>query len=267
METNQQAAHYITNLLLRRFARSGKILVEDKSTGVVTAEQTDNVGKIDHPTEWIQESEAKWQSVETAMGPVFSAVRLHQLEENPDYITVIKDFLTLHYTRSNLTYILRDEAVKSGEAKRRLDDVHKSVSKQVGRPLTDSEIKQTTEHWFKTSMEELPIGLQVKLFDDVRPFVAKFGIIVYEAPNNADFILGDSPVITMTEDGKVGALQGARIDDSKYVGMPLSPKYAIGLKGAASDIEYQQLTAVQVDSINKAERSIAHKYIFSRPPK
>ena len=94
------------------------------------------------------------------------------------------------------------------------------------KELIEQQVKQD---WPKLANETLPIVLSENI-DKVEDFMSRHGLEIGLAPEGSNFIIGDSPAITMSDDGRMGVLNGVAITDSKSFAMPVTPRHLITLK-------------------------------------
>jgi hypothetical protein len=124
--------------------------------------------------------------------------------------------------------------------------------------------KQVKQDWPRLTIETLPTILSENI-DKVEDFMTKHGLEIGLAPEGSSFTIGDSPAITMSDDGRMGVLNGVAITDSQSFAMPVTPRHLVTLKTNPKTTKYIELTAKQVENANGKQVQHALFEYYSKP--
>ena len=255
-ETN---THIISIVLLKKFGDKHKqIVVSDKDKGITYLERVKDIAFAEH-TKLIEEAERKWHQTETHVISAYKKLREGKLLESPFHTDVIKNLIAVHYVRCFPFY-----AIKHRFEEEMFHKINLNVIKKLGRPLTIEEKEWGAGEWLQ-KVEETTPKIFISTFEKVFDLVSRTGLEVGVAPDGAEFLIGDTPVVTIGEKGKMGIMQGVTIDIASGVGMPLSPQHMVALKKDAKETRYTTLNVRQVNAANEKQVRQALRFYCYKP--
>lgn len=239
-------AHLISQVLLRRFTKSGEVRVnrlDNYSSYLSTPKETayvDVAGNLFRPIE------SKYGYTETRMATAFKYLDDGSLLKHPKHIDSVKKFIALHYVRAAIFYLLMQKEPESFE-KFLKDAKHAYPNKR-----NDIEKKKEILRYRlrKAMIESLPSQIK-SLIKKVETHIDKYDLEVGLAPKDVNFLIGDIAVLTRAEDGSIGVLSGAALTNSIAFGMPLGPKHLVALTVSNKSIKYRQLTSKETGNCNE----------------
>lgn len=158
--------------------------------------------------------------------------------------------MALHFIRSfSFVYL---SSVRANEAYSEL-----SLKLRIKYGIVVDQIPNFHDNWIKGVQKNIPViieNTERKIFD----YISRFDLEIGEAADNTDFLLGDNPVLNMSNDGRIGIIQGVAFDQSNSVVMSLGPKHIGALITKNPIKEYRKLSSMQVENYNN--RVIANSY-------
>lgn len=238
-------SHLISRVILRQFTGSdGKLVVHNKMTGMAEPKLTTDVAFVEIDEGIIRMLEDKWNhDVEN------NAVKSLHVLFNGDallsgkHTNMLKKIMALHYVRSVILIYLLQHSTQVYQ-KQIIDEM--SADSPKHKDLIESTVK---ERFPKMVSETMPIILEENI-EKVEHFMELHGLEIGVAPVEEYFVLSDSPAMTMSNDGRMGVLNGVAITDADSFAMVVSPKHLVTLKTSPSKTKYIQLTAEQVANVN-----------------
>jgi hypothetical protein len=252
-------SHLLSQVVLKRFTNAAKeVERHEVATGTVTTALTTDVAYRYVETDLIKELEQEWsRDVESHGSKALNALENGDLLRHPEHILTVKHLIGLHYIRSTV-FVATDR--DSNWYRRQVID-----STVAAYPEYKAEIEEraNTEwpHWeqsvaVKTLQDTLP---------KIQEYIETHGLEVAVAPDGAEFILGDMPVVTSDGDGRFGVLQGVSLLEARACAMPLTPRHLVALKTHQTTAKYHRVTAEQVAAANDKQRMLAVEAYYKKP--
>ena len=232
--------HTVTKYLLSQFAPAGSLQVKSELTGQWSLAAPRDVGFLWLPEELIGESEIRWNStIESRFPHVIDEVMAGRVLENKKNIEVIKSLIALHFVRSKSFIVL---------LKQNADLVYSNALVELEKYYISPEIAR--KRWNLETLKSLPTLLR-DFERKVQEYIDQHEIEIAVAPHRNRFIIGDSPVVNVSDDDKVGVLNGVAFKQSVGVFLPLTPWHIVALADKAHYKNYLNLSANQVRAFNK----------------
>ncbi|HUD11292.1 MAG TPA: DUF4238 domain-containing protein [Candidatus Saccharimonadia bacterium] len=252
-------SHLLSQVVLKRFANDAKeVERHDIATDAVTIAATTEVAYRDVETDLIKDLEQEWsRDIENNGTKALNALENGDLLHHSDHVLTVKHLIGLHYIRSAI-FVMTDR--QSDQYRTRVIE-----STAAEYPEHRAEIEATANsqwpHWeqsvaVKTLQDYLP---------KIQTYIETHGLEVCVAPDGAEFILGDIPVVTSDGDGRFGVFQGVSLTDARACAMPLTPHHLVALKTNQTTDRYHRLTAGQVTAANDKERMLAIEAYYKQP--
>lgn len=220
-------------------------------------------------------AEELWGSVETRVPAALAAVQACTPFSDPVHVEVLRDLIVLHYVRSHRYRGVYSNAfetvrvnVRSELIRQYPEDVRRAALRQTGfhlpgsgslgsfaeRLIEQSEVTQDfgTGKLFRTSIENM--------FNKVRAMASKWQLEVL-TPENGQFLIGDSPAVTVRTDSMPFSYNMA-FGDAHAIVLPIGPRHllALGPKNLLGTIP-QAL----VDEANTVQILAADRYAYMHP--
>ncbi len=254
-------SHLISQVVLKHFANKNadgkwQTLVHTKGSADTELSRIDGVAcrAIDRAV--IDTLEQEWSnSIEKEADKAINSIVNNNWTDK--HIGIIKDLMALHFIRSqafelvgnNTDYIISTLETKKNEV-------------IAVYPEYKDVINQKYEEAAKTAPLEVAIGILKTYIDKTKEYLADtaIGLEVGQAPDGAEFIIGDVPVVTMNRASKV-----VPITEANHVAMPITPKYLVALKKNPDKKKPVVLTKRQVENANNKQIGLALTHYFSKP--
>jgi hypothetical protein len=272
--------HVISQVVLRRFLEvlpAGKRLTRvNLATGQVELITTNAAGWVrDFVPVDSKATEDLWQQVETRLNPAMDAALGGTALGNPAHLETLKDAVALHFIRNPQTLQVHNKSFADA-LDRRIDAIAKT-------PLA-AEAFRRKYHLAPAGAGDLRLGAEAfhepmvtlhregglfrlsvqRLYEKVCVRFDSRGVeILTPASANKEFLIGDSPAITLKQStGEFGISQGITVDEADEIFMPLTPRLlvVVGPPDAA-----RALPDDEVDAYNKMQAREAKDYVIRRP--
>ncbi|MER6274539.1 DUF4238 domain-containing protein [Streptomyces sp900105755] len=232
------------------------------------------VGWIEDFVPYVSASiEQTWNEVEQHLPETFAAVATGTALDDPDTLARLRDVIALHWVRSQ-----------------HYRDMHKVIfrafyQEHFSRFLNEDQALLQLAAWEKTGLlvtgrEGLALHAERLLapmadayesgalfrvrieasFSKARALLSDHGVQILH-PEQGEFLIGDTPALTMRRDGPMVSYNMA-IGDAHSVILPISPKYVLAT-GPTS--EYAQASPAVVDELNTLQICAARRYVYTRP--
>ncbi len=263
-------SHLVSQVVLRQFAVKTVVKTDDgkkkykyettvhnKETDATELCDVENVAYLKVAKKAIAELEQQWShDIEKDTKSAINSIANNNWTDK--HIGVVKDLMALHFIRSqafalvgnNTKYIIN------------ILEARKNEVVAVYPEYTDI-INQKYVEAIKTAPLEVAIDILKTYITKTKKYLAdtSVGLEIGEAPDNAEFVIGDTPVITMTKAGDISV----PITEAEYVAMPITPKYLVALKKNPDKRKPVKLTKQQVENANNKQKRLARTSYFSIP--
>ncbi len=239
-------AHLISQVLLKRFTVNNKLRVHRLDNHSSYLNYPGETAYIDVADNLFKPVESKYGYAETRMATAFSHLDDGTLLQYPKHVESVKKFITLHYVRASIFYLLMQKEPEHFE--KFLEDA------KLAHPGEKKEIDEKKDVLRLELRQRMIAGLpsQIKsLMKKVETHIEKYDLEVGKAPQDVNLLVGDIAVLTRTENGSLGVLSGAAVTNSIAFGMPLGPKHLVALTVKNSSTKYRQFTAREVGNCNE----------------
>lgn len=249
--------HLVSQVLLRRYAINNLVGVYNISGKTMLNKATKEIGFINTNEDVFKQSENRWSVIETRAAKALRSIESGELLKNPVSVMAIKQLMALHFIRSQSFVYLSSKREHEAYA-----ELIESISNKYSVEIAN--IEKFRLNWlssFQKSMPEIFERSEKKIFE----FIDHFDLEIGEAPEGSSIILGDNPVVNMTNDGRMGMLQGVAFDQSDNVIIPLGPKYVAALITKNPITSYRKLTNGNVNNLNLRILNQCIKEYYSLP--
>lgn len=208
-------SHQISQVLLKQFAVNGKVAIfRDNCIPVFC--QPDCFAHVIEDKALYQSTEAEWQRVETRFNDMIRWIENGELLSNDEYISIAKKVIILHAVRSFSMQSLFKQYERES-----FEELRASYTGAINA----AELRELWEE----GLDSLKLQIIRKTILDAESFLNSSNLEILENVSRTGFILGDNPVVNLGPNGLTGVLQGVSIDNSKYIFLPVSPRYALSL--------------------------------------
>jgi len=235
--------HIVSKVLIRQFCSNGKTKVYNIRNKMWELPKSPiEIASIPIPREIIKKSEKKWNNfVEKKLNNAISDLKKELLFKKNSNIEIIKCLISLHFTRSfGFVYLFKKNE------KELYEDFLRDMTKQ-----SDLSEEKLREYWIGHMTKFFPKLLDSQL-NKVHNFVFKQNLTIGVSPKRNKFILGDNPVVNISNDNRIGLKEGVGIMQSVNIFLPLSPRHVVALYDKRYEFpHYVKFTAKSVRSINK----------------
>ncbi|MEU0037004.1 DUF4238 domain-containing protein [Streptomyces sp. NPDC006333] len=276
--------HLVSQVLLKRFtmlgaAGSGWQLIP------FDLDHPDRHHKLKGPREcgWIQDFvafdsgsvEDLWRQVENQAREAFDAVDAGTPFDNPDHAEILRDLVVLHLVRSHrYQKVHRDAFVKvredvlHGLTQGYTDELRRVARRETGLHLTGPQALGAFAERLIESSEPAQDHVSGKLFrvsieemfQKVRAKVASWQLEVI-SPQQGQFLIGDTPAITLRRDNG-GTQYGMAVGDATTIVLPIGPYHLIALGPQNRTF---QVPKALVDELNAVQILAATRYVYFHP--
>jgi hypothetical protein len=250
-------SHLISQVVLRQFTDASKqVEVHDKKTGKVELKRPYDVAYTLFETDLISGLEKQWnEDVENQAEKAFNILKNGDLLNYPQHQAVIKNLLALHFVRSD-RLLETVKVMQERYAKQILDET------LAVYPEHEELIKKTLDRdWPLTTKKAMPELLEENIMK-VSKYLEGHDLEIGLAPIGSEFILGDSPAVTLGEEGTLGVA----IQDAVNFGMPVTPHHIVAFRTKAETKRYLLLTAADVRAANNKQIICSRVEYYARPP-
>ena len=252
-------SHLVSKVILKQFATKGldkkwRVVMYEKDGKYSSFCDIDYVACREVNRELIDVLEQEWsKDIEDKAYRAINSVTNNNWTDK--HIGVIKELIALHFIRSQTFELVdsnKDYIFKTLEANR-----DKVVAM---KPESIDIINKIYFEYRKSATLTVAISILKEFVDKTRRYLSdpSVGIELYQAPDDAEFIIGDVPVITVNRSGRV-----VPITEADHVVMPLSPKYLVALKTHSSKRAPVVLTKRQVENANAKQVDLAINCYFT----
>lgn len=257
-------SHLISQVVLKQFANDQReTLVHQRDVTTVGLKRIDNVAYMEIDEAIIRHLEDKWShDIEAQAEKAINNLKNGNVMYFEKHIGTIKSLIALHYIRSQAVRLVEankhEIAAKFEEAKAQVLAVYPDQGDLVEQ--------ETAKHTANVHRD-----IAVRLMDEYIPKVEAFladpdlGFEIGEAPDGAEFIIGDVPVVTTDGKGHFGVFAGVPITDAKSIAMPLTPKHIVALKKNPETQKYKKLDTKQVEMANSRQLGQMTSEYYAKP--
>ncbi|MFE7946944.1 DUF4238 domain-containing protein [Streptomyces sp. NPDC057426] len=276
--------HLISQVLLKRFTVPGA-----KSSGwqlvPFDLDHPERHHKLKSPREcgWIEDfvsydsasAEELWRQVEQRAPEAFAAVEAGTPFNDPEHAEILRDLVSLHLVRSHRYREVHRDAFASAR-----EDVRRGLLQNYEAQLRRVALRKTGLHLegaqalevFADRMIESSVPAQdhasgklfrlsiEEMFQKVRDKAASWQLEVI-TPQEGQFLIGDTPAITLRWDEK-GLKYGMAFGDAHTVVLPLGPRHLLAL---GPENKALQVPKARVDELNAVQVLAADRYVYLRP--
>jgi hypothetical protein len=273
--------HVVSKALLKRFARRHKksgLVVQSMDLWHPAAPLKDRspreCGKVQHFVRFASKStEDLWWEVENLLPQALDAVHRDTFFDNPEAVSTILDTIALHFVRSRQTRVAHERSWARAYRDARLgmvqyaDAIATKYQEETGLYLVGAEGRRTLiDRMFADIVGKVDDGVLFRvrvedLFRKVRGDLRSAGLEILR-PERGEFLIGDTPALTLARDGRVGVLGGVPLGDAANVLLPLSPTCCAGLGPAHRT---HMVSKDVVDRINAIQVQAAYRHVYFRP--
>ncbi|MFG3384582.1 DUF4238 domain-containing protein [Streptomyces sp. NPDC047999] len=276
--------HLVSQVLLKRFTMPG-----ERSSGwqliSFDLDHPERHHKRKGPREcgWVEDfvsfdsvaAEDLWRQIEQRVPDTFAAVEAGTPFDDPKHAGILRDLATLHLVRSHRyrdvhrdAYERAREGVRSGLLQNYEGQLGREALRKTGLHLTgpqalgafaDRLIESSTPAQDHASGKLFRLSIE-EMFQKVRAKASNWQIEIL-TPQNGQFLIGDSPAITLRRDGK-GTEYGMAFGDAHTVVLPLGPRHLLAL-GPQNVIS--QVPKALVDELNAVQVLAARRYVYFHP--
>jgi len=255
-------SHQISQTLLKQFCgkandkcsrpSDGKIRVFDKRTGQSKLKTKGAIGFLEASRELLGSLEKDWGKIENKFNAVISHIEDETFFNSPEDLATVRGMIGLHFIRSFLFQRMLGKAETESfiELLNQVQD--KVIEQQAFRVLWLNDLVEMVPQMMKEHMKKA-----LKIIESCK-------IEIAEAPSGHNFILGDTPVVNLTMDGRVGLQEGVGLSTSDIVFMPLSPRYAASLTQKHSG-RHIKLNLGLLRFLNKKTKHQAIRWFYAVP--
>ncbi|WP_331720974.1 DUF4238 domain-containing protein [Streptomyces virginiae] len=221
-------------------------------------------------------AEDLWNSVETHVPLALTAAKAGSPFAHPPHVEVLRNLVVLHYVRSHRYQSVHTAAFKTVSGK-----VRSELLKRFPEPLRREALRQTGLHLpgpgslgsfaerliaqsevtrsfgngelFRTSIEDM--------FNKVRDMAAAEWHLEVLAPENGQFLIGDTPAVTLRTDVRPFPINMA-FGDAHTLVLPIGPRHllALGPKNLTG-----RISKAAVDELNAVQIRAADRYVYMHP--
>lgn len=244
--------HLVSKVLIRQFCSNGKTNVYNiKNKAWELPKSPIEIASIPIPKVIIEKSEKKWNKLtEIKFNNVMNDLEKGLLFKKNGNIDAIKSLIGLHYIRSfAFTHLFSIEEKNL-------------FNESLGNLMEISNFspEQLRMYWVKNMSEFFPKLLNDQL-EKVLNYISKQNLVIGIAPKRNRFILGDNPVVNISEDDRIGYKEKVALMESTTVFLPLSPKYVVALVTKSNYPKFIKLSAKHVRNINsKTKRNCMREF-------
>lgn len=250
-------SHIVSRVLLKRFARNGRLRVWSKQRGIYELRPLKKVGWIKIPRELIGKEEKRWGRTETATATALEALGQGTLLKSKRHIETIKSLMVLHFVRSHafLELFNKNEGEHFNEFIEEAKKSHPDEADQI-----EKGVLELRKQWRSRLVKSIPEQLK-KNIQKVEDFIMQHNLEIGEAPEGASFVLSDTPALNISDDGRLGILEGVGITNSVGFVIPLGPKHMAALTVKPQPQTYTKLTVDHMRNANmKAIQGSLHEF-------
>ncbi|MFF2128713.1 DUF4238 domain-containing protein [Streptomyces olivochromogenes] len=232
------------------------------------------VGFIEHFVPYASASlEQTWAQVEQHLPEAFAAVSAGTALDDPDMVDRLRDLIALHWARSQ-HYRDLHQAI-----------FHTFYQERFRRFLNEDQVLLQLAAWEKTGLlitgrEGLALHaervmapmvnayesgalLRVRIeasFAKIRNLLDGLALQILR-PGEGEFLIGDTPAVTVRRDGPMVSYNMA-FGDCHTIVLPISPAYVLSI---GPEPAYLSVPRAQVDELNTLQIRAARRYVYTRP--
>lgn len=244
----------MSKVLIKQFCNEGKTNVFDLETKTWRDQKSPSeIAFVIFPEKIIKKSEKKWNNlVEKRYQNVLDSLWQGTFFKNNKNIEVVKSLIALHFTRSfSFMYLLNKHE----------RDVYCEYFEETIKKY-NLEPKQIRSEWLNHLADFFPNLIDDQL-NKVQSYIFGYNLEIGIAPKRNKFILGDSPVVNISEDKKIGLLKGVALKDSIGLFLPLTPRHLVALTNNKTNDAYIKLTAKNIREINQKTKNNCLKEFYA----
>lgn len=254
------STHLVSQVVLKQFVdENGKLSVFNKTRAETKLASTEEIAFVEIDRSIIEALETKWaHEVEHHASKTINILNNGDVLRYEKHIRMLKKILALHFVRSAVLFVLLTRS-KTIYGQQIIEEV--SAAYPEHRELVENMVKTEWPSLANTTIPEILTENIAK----VEEFMENHGLEIGVAPEGSHFIIGDSPAITMTKDGRMGVMNGVPITECDSFAMPVTPSHLITLKTNPKTVEYLKLTSKEVDNANTKQMQHALFEYYSKP--
>jgi len=242
-------SHLVSQVILKEFTNEAGLLTINYKDESRLPEQksTRETAFVEISSEYIERLERDWnKSIENDAKKTLRVLRNGDVLIYEKHTKILKKLMSLHFIRSQILMRLFNE-MSLHHFNKIIDEAMPAFSgdRQSLEAMVKERLPDVLTKTLVTSLEDL----MKKVDAHIEPYGLEIGV----APKDANFVLSDSPAMTMDREGNLGILQGVAILQATEFAMVMTPKHVITLKSGQQGIKYVYLTSVQVDNLNKKQ--------------
>ncbi len=217
--------------------------------------------------------EKVWREVEQHLPEVFASVAAGTALDDPDTVTLLRDVIALHWVRSQHYRGLHQAVFRA------------FYQERLRRFLNEDQVLLQLAVWERTGLLVTgPGGLELHAERVLEPMAdayesgALFRVRIEDSfaksrsllaghavqilrPGQGEFLIGDTPALTVRRDGPRISYNMA-IGDAHTVVLPIGPWHMLS---TGPQPEYLRASPAEVDELNTLQICAAHRYVYTRP--
>ncbi|MEU6974224.1 DUF4238 domain-containing protein [Kitasatospora aureofaciens] len=284
-EADKQTAHQhlVSRLLLDRFAVPGGPGSGKQVQQPFDVQFPDRRPRRRHPRDagWVLDFvpfasaslEEFWNRVETPAATGLRALDDGALFDHPAHVQALQDLMALHWIRSHRYLALHTQSFAQAIAARRdalLFDgsglLRAAAAEVTGLHVTGRQgLELVAEKLLAPSVKLFASGALLRarmeeMYEQAREFTRRAGLEVV-VPQEGEFLIGDSPAITLRSEGNT-VHYGMALGDAGTLVLPVGPRHLIALGPEHREL---RIAREDVDRINEVQVRAAEQHVFCRP--
>lgn len=246
--TGFMKSHLVSQVVLKQFANAKReVTVHTRNSDLTELKAIDLVAYMEMDEVLIKRLEQKWGTgVEADAEHAINGLKNNNLVLVEKHVTTVKNLMALHFIRSQIFHLVESHKQTIDET---FDQIKEAYS--AAYPQYAESIERCTKSEHTKAPHEIAVKVMEKYIPMVEAYISdkNIGLEIGEAPNNAVFIIGDIPTITVDGDRNYGV----PITEAKAFAMPLTPKHFVALKKNPATHKYKKMTAQQVQNANNRQ--------------
>jgi hypothetical protein len=253
-------SHLISQAILKQFTdKSGKLSVFDKLTAQEDLRIPYDVSYKNLDDAIIRETEQLWSnSIEKEATKLLNTIKDGGVLFFEKHEKTIKALMALHFVRSEVIFILIEQ-----QSRAHRQDIETSMVRDF--PEHAAVIKRRLDSDWNNLVGQTLTEIIEENRIKVNNYLDTHGLEIGIAPDDTQLIIGDCPAIPISDDGRMGVLNGVAILEAKSFAMPFTPKHLIAAKSSPETKRYITLTSAEVLAANSKQKQNAIRYYYSKP--
>lgn len=233
--------HLVSKVLIKQFCKNSKTNVFNLKTKKWENKKSPaELAYIKFPDQVIKKSENRWNNlVEKKLQNTIDDLWKNNFYKNTNNLEIIKSLISLHFVRSFSFLNLLNKTEK---------EIYKEFFIEANKKY-DLKNEDIRRDWLINLINSLPALIDDQI-DKVQKFIFQFDLEIAIAPKNNKFIIGDAPVINISNDRRIGVINGVALKNSTGLFLPITPNHIVSLTNKKNDDKYIKLSAKNVKTIN-----------------